>query len=193
MSACPYLCSIIGLSDARSGTRSSRECRSGSAGCPACARRPGRRSSAAAAWGTCGCCARRVTGSSGARRSTSRRTTSGTVAIRRRVDPGTDLGAAGPVLPSPGDIPESPRWLARLGGPGTCRGAPTRLWCLTRCTASRGPQRSRSAGPRIRCGCSAHVARATWREHPRLMNSAPAAGDTREGMVRRARKPAAKP
>jgi hypothetical protein len=74
---CAYLCSIISRNGARLGTGCGRGGR-WSGGSPACAPERGRGPSAGAGWGTCGCPARAAMTSSGIRRSTSRRTTSGT-------------------------------------------------------------------------------------------------------------------
>jgi hypothetical protein len=53
---------------------------------------------------------------------------------------------------------------------------------LTSRSVSRGSQQAQPAGPRIRCGCSVHVARATWLGHPRLMLGGAGSWDTRRGM-----------
>jgi hypothetical protein len=71
---------------------------------------------------------------------------------------------------------------------GTSR-RPARPVHLISSAMSHHPQQARAVGLPIRCGCLVHAARATWQGHPRRMNTAVPAGDTRPGMARRRSRP----
>jgi hypothetical protein len=176
---CAYLCSIISRNGARLGTVCGRDGRWWG-GSPACAPERGKGPSAGAGWGTCGCPARAAMTSSGIRRSTSRRTTSGTGPTargsrpagrgRHPTAPGSRPAGRGRHPTARGSRPAGRGrqssatclvWVAGYGngdqGPGS--GAGARVASLDRAFSASG---SPSSSRMVRALCQASRAWAGW-------------------------------